>query len=156
MKTMPNETMTMTEALEYFARRVPEEAPDTFSGQMQPHLVECDEKAKSLVFSFETDSWMRNPGGAVHGGVIAEAISMTVNALAWYYAGMKQNPAISIQLSYPRPAIIGEKIFVRATAIHAGKNMAYVGALAWQKDREDKPFATGTGVHYTAAALEED
>ena len=90
------------------------------------------------------------------GGVIAEAISMAVNALAWYYAGQKQNPAISIQLSYPRPALVGHTIYVRATAIHAGKNMAYVGALAWQDDREDKPFATGTGVHYTAAAIDDD
>lgn len=147
---------TMTEALTAFAQRVPLEAPDTFSGQMRPQLVECDERAKSLVFSFDTPDWMRNPGGAVHGGVIAEAISMTINALAWYYAGMKQNPAISIQLSYPRPAVLGQKIYVRATAIHAGKNMAYVGALAWQNGREDKPFATGTGVHYTAAALDED
>lgn len=148
--------MTMAEALEYFVQRVPLEAPNTFSGQMQPELVECDEASKTLVFSFEAQDWMRNPGGAVHGGVIAEAISMTINALAWYYAGMKHNPAISIQLSYPRPALLGQRIYVRATAIHAGKNMAYVGALAWQNDREDKPFATGTGVHYTAAALDED
>jgi acyl-coenzyme A thioesterase PaaI-like protein len=146
----------MAQELEAFARRVPEEAPNTFSGQMQPTLVSCDEKGKSLVFSFETQDWMRNPGGAVHGGVIAEAISMTINALAWYYADKKQNPAISIQLSYPRPALIGKTIYVRATAIHAGKSMAYVGALAWQDDREDKPFATGTGVHYTAAAVDDD
>ena len=152
---MNKDAMTMTQALTAFAQRVPEESPNTFSGQMQPELVECDEAGKSLVFAFETDDWMRNPGGAVHGGVIAEAISMTVNALAWYYAGKKHNPAISLQLSYPRPAIVGKKIFVRATAIHAGKNMAYVGALAWQPGREDKPFATGTGVHYTAAAVEE-
>lgn len=153
---MNNTAPTMTEVLTAFALRIPEESPNTFSGRMQPKLVACDEAAKSLVFSFETDNWMRNPGGAVHGGVIAEAISMTVNALAWYYAGRRHNPAISIQLSYPRPAIVGEKIFVRATAIHAGKNMAYVGALAWQAGRENTPFATGTGVHYTAAAVEED
>ena len=153
---MPKENLTMAETLDAFARRIPEEAPDTFSGRMAPRLIECDEQAKTLVFGFDTDGWMRNPGGAVHGGVIAEAISMTVNALAWYYAGKKHNPAISIQLSYPRPAMVGQPIFVRATAIHAGKNMAYVGALAWQGDREDKPFATGTGVHYTAAAVEED
>lgn len=153
---MPIDNQTMTEALTAFARRIPQESPDTFSGQMEPTLVACDEQAKTLVFAFETGSWMRNPGGAVHGGVIAEAISMTVNALAWYYAGGKHNPAISIQLSYPRPAIVGQRIFVRATAIHAGKNMAYVGALAWQGDREDKPFATGTGVHYTAAAVDEE
>ena len=153
---MPIANQTMTQALDAFAKRVPLESPDTFSGQMEPTLVECDERAKTLVFSFETGEWMRNPGGAVHGGVIAEAISMTVNALAWYYAGGKHNPAISIQLSYPRPAIVGQRIYVRATAIHAGKSMAYVGALAWQGDREDKPFATGTGVHYTAAAVDVD
>ena len=99
---------------------------------------------------------MRNPSGAVHGGVIAEVISMTINALAWYCAGQRQNPAISIQLSYPRPGILGETIFVRATAIHAGRTIAYTDATAWQNDREDKPFAIGTGVHYTAMALDED
>ena len=145
----------MFQDLNSFARRVPEESPHTFSGQMQPRLVECDEGAKSLVFAFDTKPWMRNPGGMLHGGVVAEAISMTVNALAWYYAGKKHNPAISLQLSYPRPAIVGEELYVRATAIHAGKNMAYVGAVAWQSDREDKPCATGTGVHYTAVAAEE-
>ena len=122
------EKQTMEEALRYFAARIPEEAPNTFSGQMCPQLVRCAEKAKTLA----------------------------VNALAWYCAGQKQNPAISIQLSYPRPALVGHTIYVRATAIHAGKNMAYVGALAWQDDREDKPFATGTGVHYTAAAIDDD
>ena len=126
------EKQTMEEALRYFATRIPEEAPNTFSGQMCPQLVSCDEKAKTLIFSYETADWMRNP------------------------AGQKQNPAISIQLSYPRPALVGHTIYVRATAIHAGKNMAYVGALAWQDDREDKPFATGTGVHYTAAAIDDD
>ncbi len=150
------ENATMQETMEWFAQRIPLESPHTFSGQMEPKLISCDEKAKSLVFSYRTENWMRNPGGAVHGGVIAEAISMAINALAWYYAGQKQNPAVSIQLSYPRPAIIGKEIFVRATAIHAGKNMAYVGAIAWQDDHEDKPFATGTGVHYTAAAIDDD
>ena len=150
------ENATMQELMERFTQRVPEESPHTFSGQMEPRLVSCDEKAKCVVFAFHTEDWMRNPGGAVHGGVIAEAISMTINALAWYYAGQKQNPAVSIQLSYPRPAVIGKDIFVRATAIHAGKSMAYVGAIAWQDDKEDKPFATGTSVHYTAAAIEDE
>lgn len=150
------ENSTMQETMEWFTQRIPLESPHTFSGQMEPKLISCDERAKSLVFSYRTENWMRNPGGAVHGGVIAEAISMAINALAWYYAGQKQNPAVSIQLSYPRPAIIGKEIFVRATAIHAGKNMAYVGAIAWQDDHEDKPFATGTGVHYTAAAIDDD
>ena len=135
---------SMEEALRFFAKRV------------QPVLVECDEAARTLVFSFEFHNWMCNQGGNIHGGVIAEAISMSVNALAWYYAGRKQNPCISLQLCYPRPGLAGERIYVRATAVHAGKNMAYVSAVAWQKGREDKPFATGTGVHYTAAALEED
>ena len=66
------EKQTMEEALRYFAARIPEEAPNTFSGQMCPQLVSCDEKAKTLIFSYETADWMRNPGGAVHGGVIAE------------------------------------------------------------------------------------
>ena len=64
------EKQTMEEALRYFATRIPEEAPNTFSGQMCPQLVSCDEKAKTLIFSYETADWMRNPGGAVHGGVI--------------------------------------------------------------------------------------
>lgn len=154
---MPEEhQMTMEQALRYFVQRVPEEAPNTFSGQMLPKLISCDEAAKSLVFAFDPQDWMRNQGGAVHGGIIAEAISLTINALAWYYAGMRHNPVVSLQLSYPRPALMGQRIFVRATAVHAGKNMAYISALAWQQDREDKPFATGTGVHYTAAALDED
>ena len=120
--------MSMEEALKFFAQRVPVEAPNTFSGQMQPELIHCDEAAKTLTFAFETQSWMRNPSGAIHGGVIAEAISMSINALAQY----------------------------QASAVHAGKNMAYVSARAWQEGRENKPFATGTGVHYTAAAVEED
>lgn len=148
--------LAMEQALTAFAKRIPEESPNTFSGQMCPRFEECSFQNKTLLFSFAAEPWMRNPGGAVHGGVIAEAISMTINALAWYYAEQKQNPAVSIQISYPRPALIGHTIYVRATAIHAGKTMAYVGALAWQDDREGKPFATGTGVHYTAAAIEDD
>ena len=148
--------MSMEEALKFFAQRVPVEAPNTFSGQMQPELIHCDEAAKTLTFAFETQSWMRNPSGAIHGGVIAEAISMSINALAWYCAGMKQNPCVSLQLCYPRPGLMGQRIYVQASAVHAGKNMAYVSARAWQEGQENKPFATGTGVHYTAAAVEED
>lgn len=37
---------TMEEALRYFAARIPEEAPNTFSGQMCPQLVSCDEKPR--------------------------------------------------------------------------------------------------------------
>ena len=148
--------MSMEEALKFFAQRVPIEAPNTFSGQMQPELIHCDEAAKTLTFAFETQSWMRNPSGAIHGGVIAEAISMSINALAWYCAGMKQNPCVSLQLCYPRPGLMGQRSYVQASAVHAGKNMAYVSARAWQEGRENKPFATGTGVHYTAAAVEED
>ncbi|MBR1780947.1 MAG: PaaI family thioesterase [Oscillospiraceae bacterium] len=146
----------MEQALSTFIERLGREAPDTFSGQIRPKLVSCDAAKKSLVFSLETQAWMRNPGGAVHGGVIAEIISMAVNALAWYCAGQRHNPAISIQLSYPRPGLIGPEIFVRATAIHAGRTIAYTEAAAWQQDREDRPFAVGTGVHYIAMALDED
>ncbi len=153
---MNEQEMSMREAMELFAQRVPLEAPNTFSGQMTPVLVDCDAQAKMVTYSFATQPWMRNPGGAVHGGVIAEALSMTMNALAWYYAGMKHNPAISIQISYPRPALVGQPMLVRATAVHAGKNMAYIAVQAWQGDREDKPFAAGSGVNYTAAAQEEE
>ena len=40
------EKQTMEEALRYFAARIPEEAPNTFSGQMCPQLVSCDEKSQ--------------------------------------------------------------------------------------------------------------
>lgn len=148
------ENMTMEQALRYFAQQMSEDAPNTFSGQMKPEFVSCDASSKSTIFAFDAQDWMRNQGGAIHGGVIAEAISMTINALAWYYAGMRHNPVISLQLSYPRPALPGQRMYVRATAIHAGKNITYMDAIAWQNDQKDKPFATGTGVHYSAAAVD--
>ena len=60
---MSEETeMSMEQALRYFAQRVPVEAPNTFSGQMQPEFVSCDEATKSMVFAFDTQDWMRNQG----------------------------------------------------------------------------------------------
>ena len=152
---MSSRQQEMERALTAFIERLNQESPDTFTGQIRPRLVSCDPERSSLVFGLETQSWMRNPGGNVHGGVIAEIISISVNALAWYCAGQKQIPTISIQFSYPRPGIIGPDIFVRATAIHSGRTLAYTEAAAWQGDDETKPFAIGTCVHFTAMAQDD-
>lgn len=39
--------MSMEEALKFFAQRVPVEAPNTFSGQMQPELIHCRRGGKN-------------------------------------------------------------------------------------------------------------
>ena len=100
---MSEETeMTMEQALRYFAQRVPVEAPKHLQRPDAAGICILRRGHQSMVSPLTPRTGCATRG-AVHGGVIAEAISIAINALAWYYAGMRHNPVVSLQLSIPVP-----------------------------------------------------
>ena len=120
-----------------------------FNAKMPPVFVRCSFEQNTLVYRYEVEPWMANPGGAIHGGMAATMLDTTMGALSYYMAGEKLTPTITMKVDYVAPGLMHLPVYVGCKCTRCGGTMAYITCKAWQAD-EEKPFATADGVYYTA------
>lgn len=140
----------MEVSLRAFIKRLNEARPGTFNDMLSPKYAGCDFNEKSLTVIYETTPWMSNPVGAAHGGVVAGMLDTTMGSLAFYMAGETVTPTITLQVSYLRPVLLSEKLYVKAVSNMAGRTMCHLTAIAWLEGSESKPVATASGSYYAA------
>lgn len=139
----------METSLRKFVTILKEGNPGAFNSMVVPSFLRCSFKENTLVYDFEVKPWMANPHGAIHGGIIATMLDTTMGALAYYMAGEKITPTITMKVDYVAPGLMDLPVHAGCKCTRCGGTMAYITCKAWQAD-EDKPFATADGVYYTA------
>lgn len=121
----------------------------TIGEMAAPQFISCDEKEQTFISLYRTDERMENPNGVLHGGLIATIMDNAMGILANYYGEERLTQTVSFQVSYLRPGILGEEVYVKARLTKRGKTMQYVSSEAWLAGKEDKLIATATGVYFT-------
>jgi uncharacterized protein (TIGR00369 family) len=161
MKQLENLTRKESFAMEYrsqegmeaslteFAHILSTGAPGSFNSQLVPTFLRCNFKESTMVYTYEAGSWMGNPVGNIHGGIIAAMLDTTMGSLTYYMAGEKITPTITMKVDYVAPGKVGKRVYVGCKCTRCGRTMGYVTCKTWQDD-EDKPFATADGVYFTA------
>lgn len=116
------------------------EPTDIFK-MMPTEFVACSEKEKWLTLGYSVVSWELNPGGTMHGGMIATAMDTTMWAVLHYYSDTIYNPTMTLSVNYVRPIMAGDVLEVRAQVENMGRHAGYVMAEARRRS-DGKVVAT--------------
>lgn len=123
-------------------------APGSIDEGMALRFESCDIGEMSLVASFVGQPWMQNPVGNVHGGIIGTAFDEAIGTLAFFSAGDRMAPTVSLQVSYIRPVPLERRVFIRSWVTSSGKTLINAMAEAWLDGEEDSLVATATASYF--------
>lgn len=140
--------LEMEQRFEEMCRFVRCDFPGTINEMLSPQPVRCDYDKKSFVIAYETENWMKNPGGIVHGGIIATMLDNAMGTMARTWTGALVNPTISMDVSYSRPIQAGCRMEAEVTLTHSGRTIAYVTSRIYPAGEPDKVAATASGAYF--------
>lgn len=145
-------TEQLADSLEKFLKiRCEGVRPEELNLRFCPTLESCDGPARSAVFRFRTYSWMSNPMGVTHGGIISAILDASMGTLCTtFYDTM--TPTITMTTNYCRPVPLDCEVLVEVRASHIGGTSAQLTAEMYLPDEPQDPLATSSGVYYTAHA----
>ena len=111
--------------------QMPEEERLQLNDMLGPQFCGCSADDNWLTLSFQTQEWMRNPGGTLHGGMLTAAMDMTLGMLARF--SRKTHKVVTVQLSvnFMRPIKIGEAFRVYAKVERAGSRVVFLSGKAY-------------------------
>lgn len=123
--------------------------PGTFLERMNPQFIELNENLDSLTLLFQTEPWMRNPQGIVHGGIIATMADITMGVLARFIT-QDMMPTIQINISYLRGTPVHEDIYVKSACNKKGRQIVFLSCKGFMVSTPEKPLFTAEGSFFKA------
>ena len=122
--------------------------PGGMGDQMGLHIIDCDPESNSAVFeSAVPPTWMRNPLGWLHGGMIASLLDSSMGIHCAVYSGGAATPTINLNINYLRPTPADRPLYIRSRIVRHGRSMVFAEGSLWADD-ENNPCATATGVFH--------
>jgi len=110
--------------------------------------VRFDEENRTVDFAFQTEEWMSNPSGVVHGGAVAILLDNGMGLAAHSLYG-RHNPTITMNINYQRPVPLNSTIIVRAKVVIFGRTVTHTSAELFLQDEPDRILVTATAVYST-------
>lgn len=121
--------------------------PGALGTIMKPRFESFDLEKTTLVCSFLTEDWSRNPNGVVHGGIISAMLDTIMGTMSVWHSG-KPTPTVMLQISYIRPVPLKKRIYVRANITNAGRTLVHTTSEAWLEGSPEKIVATAVGSYF--------
>lgn len=128
--------------------------PSQLNLRFCPTVESCDGPTHSVVFRFRTYSWMSNPMGVTHGGIVSAILDASMGTLCTAFYGA-MTPTITMTTNYCRPVPLDTEVLVRVRVSYTGGTNAQMAAEMYLPGEPNDPLATTTGVYYTAHAKKE-
>lgn len=100
----------------------------SFNEKLSPQFVSCSLENRELVLRFRIESWMLNPAGNVHGGIIAAGCDVTMGMLFRYLRGRETGVTVALNLRYMRGLPEEDSFTVQARADKEGRNVYFISA----------------------------
>jgi len=114
---------------------------DRFSAK----LYDCSAEEKSMSIYFETEEWMLNPNGNLHGGILGTAIDICMCILGRYMAKRSNVVTAQLSINYLRGIHKDDDFIVHVTADHVGRKTIVLRANVMTESTK-KVAATATGI----------
>lgn len=130
------------------AANLTSEHPNLPNTKLIPRFVRADGEALTLELAFDTQDWMTNPMGVVHGGALAIVMDNAMGVACHCLCGVP-TPTISMTLNYPRPVPLNAVVHVRVRIAVFGSTCAQVSAELFLPQAPDQALVFATGVYST-------
>lgn len=116
-----------------------------------PRLHDCDGSNLTVELDYDTKSWMSNPMGVVHGGILASMLDTSMG-LTCHGIYRTHTPTISMNIHYARPVPLEKTIRIRITAIMAGNTTIQLQAQLFLPDEPGRILVSASGIYYCRKA----
>lgn len=121
----------------------------TIGDMLDLRLVDCDLEKGEFTLQCQTQAWMRNIAGTLHGGMCATLVDQSMGCVAYCaMPGEGIAPTIDLQVSYHRPLIPGEDVLIRVKVVSVTKSLMYLSSEACQFSRPDRICITSTATFF--------
>lgn len=140
----------MERAFQKYFLDVKQECGDTLNAMLNPHLLSCSYDERSVILSAETEPWMANPGGILHGGITAAYLDLVMGLLCRYFSNGHMTVSIHMDVNYLRAVPIGQKLCIQARVTKTGHSICFVEGSLWAEDQPDYLLATAGGAYSVA------
>ena len=124
-------------------------APGSVGDILHFSLLECDPEVGDYLLSCQTEDWMRNVAGTLHGGLSATILDQAMGFIPYCLrpdAGII--PTVQLSVNYHRPLIPGQEVLIKVHVVSSTKSLITLSAEAWQKENPQKLCLSGTGLYF--------
>lgn len=122
---------------------------DCVDGILQMEMLSCDPQQNICTFRIQTQPWMKNGAGTLHGGMSATILDHSMGALLYCIKDSDAfSPTVEMQASYHRPLAPGKEILSRVRVVSRSKRLAHMAAELFQADNPEKVCASGTAIYF--------
>ena len=130
-------------------------APGSIGDQLMLELAECDADAGIYTMRCQTQFWMRNIAGTLHGGMCATLVDQAMGCVAFCAKpGEGIAPTIEMNVNYHRPLIPGEDAIIRVRLQSVTKHLIHLASEVYSVKNPDKLCLASTAVYYFKPAEE--
>lgn len=137
----------MERAFTQYFEDVKTQCSGTLNPMLDAHLLSCSREQQTLTVWAEPQPWMANPGGILHGGIIAAYMDVVMGLLCRYCSGGYMPVSIHVDVDYLRAVPIQGKIIVEARINHLGSSLCAAEAKLWAFDQPQRLLATAGGTY---------
>lgn len=121
----------------------------TIGDMLQLRLVDCDLERGEFTMQCQTQNWMRNIAGTLHGGMCATVMDQAMGCVAYCaMPGEGVAPTIDLQVSYHRPLIPGEDVLIKVRVVSVTKSLMYLSSEASQVSKPDRICLTSSATFF--------
>ena len=130
-------------------------APGSIGDQLMLELVDCDPVAGVYTMRCQTQPWMRNIAGTLHGGMCATLVDQAMGCVAYCAKpGEGIAPTIEMNVNYHRPLIPGEDALIRIRLQSVTKHLIHLASEVYSVKNPEKLCLASTAVYYFKPAEE--
>lgn len=126
-----------------------EVAPDSIGDLLRLELVSADEEKGEYRLQAQTQGWMRNAAGILHGGIGATLVDQAMGAIAYCkMPGTGTAPTIELSVSYHRPLIPGEAVDLLVRTLSVTRTLMRFECRAYQAGDPERLCVSSTATYY--------
>ncbi len=137
-------------------RRIAENAevvPGSIGDRLQFRLLSCEEDKGEYCLSCQTEPWMTNFVGTLHGGIGATIADQAMGIVSYSLkSGEGMAPTIQLSVDYHRPLHPGEEVIVKVRVVTATRSLMKLTAEAAQASTPEKTALSASGVYFFKAS----
>lgn len=139
----------MEQSLHYWLAQLHENAPGTIGDMLHYTVASCDAENGDYVMYVDTEPWMRNAFGSLHGGIISTAMDQGMGMLATCLMdGKALTPTIQLNLTFHHPLLATNRMLLKIHVEAHTRTMLHLRAEARNEQEPDKLCASATGIFY--------
>lgn len=140
---------TMEFGLSQYIDIIQKEHAGTIGEMLKFQVVSCDEVRDNYVLRCQTEPWMCNHYGTLHGGICATILDQAMGMVCCCLKkGFGTCTTVQLEADYHRPIAAGEDILVQVHVISVTRSLINMTAELVQPSKPDKISVSGSAIFF--------